>query len=245
MPWHRISSPHRISLHNGLGCAFIACCIFLIFVVLPVRFVSEAFNALGLSQLQGLIVFMAMLIWRKNSIPIYTSKRLVPQVRMPEMNRFFCSFSRCSIQAEHTGELVEQRIFVSIGGALIPLALSVYFALSLADWSLAWPWFLSVSAFLAVGSFATSTPWQGIGVRAHAVFVLFLTLLVAYFVREQQSAPQIVYMGTVCGILCGTGVAPLLFTKMRSRIDAPQFVIGGTGVFWSLFWACLVAGFLA
>ncbi|MBU1247774.1 MAG: DUF1614 domain-containing protein [Proteobacteria bacterium] len=229
----------------GLGILFLFGLLVFGLIFVPAHVAGESFERLGLTMLQGLVVLVCMLLWRGKSFIIHVSSRLVPQVAAQAMNAMLFRMQGMEPESEHTGELVHQRIAVSVGGAVVPLCLCAYFAFRLSTHTNAWAWTAGVVALVAVVCFAALKPWPGQGLRLPVFLSPAATAVAAMVLRGQPFAPQAAYIAAVAGTLIGAGLAPLVISRFRNRLDAPLLVIGGPGVFGGLFFATIAAGLFA
>ena len=143
--------------------------LFFLFVFLPVSMVAEAFSKLGLTPIQGVLMFIAILVGRMVNIPVYTSDRLVVvpglrsvQFSMDEAGR------PVRIEQEPSGEVRKQVFAVSVGGLVLPFFLSLTFLIRQhmvfqADG--VYPWIGFVLVMVAGGCYAMSKPDVQTGIR--------------------------------------------------------------------------------
>jgi len=76
---------YRIPPQHGLLALVVVGLIVYLLVSVPVGVMSESFERLGLSPLQGAAVLMAMLVFRTVSLPLWKSRRLVARPRPEDM----------------------------------------------------------------------------------------------------------------------------------------------------------------
>ncbi len=233
---------YRMPPGAGLGLLAVLALLVFALVFVPARMAGESFERLGLSPMLGLVVLFAMLLWRTSRLTIHTSPHLVAEPVAPPMPTLLSRMGDMAPQVEHTGELVRQRIALSVGGCLVPLAMCVLFALRLPAETEVWAWVAGAVLVVAVVCFASLKPWLGRGLRVPVFIPPAATLVACLVLQGKDFAPQAAYIAAVAGTLLGTGVAPLLLPRIRNRLDAPCIVIGGPGVFGGLFIASIVAG---
>ncbi len=235
---------YRIPPGAGLGLLVVLVLVVFALVFVPVRVAGESFERLGLSPILGLAVLFAMLIWRNFRLTIHISPRLVAEPVAQSVQTMFSYLGGMAPNLEHTGELVRQRIAVSVGGCIVPLALCVLFALRLPAETEVLAWTAGAVAVVAVVCFGSLKPCPGLGLRVPVFIPPAATLVACIVLQGQPFAPQAAYIAAVLGTLLGAGVVPLLLVRVRNRIDAPWIVIGGPGVFGGLFLASIAAGLL-
>ena len=129
-------------------------------------------------------------------------------------------------------------IAVNLGGALIPVAFSLYLAGSnrLAPASL-----LFATAIVAAICYFASRPVRGIGIGMPVFVAPLAAALTAVLLEPQNSAPLAYVCGTL-GVLIG---ADLLHLDDIRKIGVPVASIGGAGTFDGLFLTGIIAVLLA
>jgi uncharacterized membrane protein len=129
-------------------------------------------------------------------------------------------------------------IAVNLGGALIPVAFSLYLAGSnrLAPASL-----LLATAIVAAICYLASRPVRGIGIGMPIFVAPLAAALSAILLEPQNSAPLAYVCGTL-GVLIG---ADLLHMNDIRKIGVPVASIGGAGTFDGVFLTGIIAVLLA
>ena len=124
-------------------------------------------------------------------------------------------------------------IAVNIGGAVIPVLLSLYL---LAKHRI---WLRGLVATLGVAAvcYAIATPIQGVGI-AVPTFTPPLVSVIAALALSRAKAPPLAYVGGSLGTLIG---ADLLNLGRIETMGAPVASIGGAGTFDGIFMAGLIA----
>ena len=111
-------------------CSLVA--LFFLFIFLPVSLVTEAFSKLGLTPVQGILMFIAILLGRTVNLPVYTSDRLVMVARRRSVQFTMDETGRhVQIEQDPSNELKKQVIAVNFGGCIMPVLLSLTFLVSL------------------------------------------------------------------------------------------------------------------
>ena len=129
-------------------------------------------------------------------------------------------------------------IAVNLGGALIPVAFSLYLAGSnrLAPASL-----LLATAIVAATCYFASRPVRGIGIGMPVFVAPLAAALTAILLEPQNSAPLAYVCGTL-GVLIG---ADLMHIKDIRKVGVPVASIGGAGTFDGVFLTGIIAVLLA
>ena len=208
----------------------VGCFIFAVFILfLPILFVlgyfqivSIGFEKLGISPEVTVAILVLMLVGSAINIPV-TKRRLV-RVKRPI---FFGLFRKPSIEVSG--------IAINVGGALIPLGLSLYFLRQIPlEPVLIATGLMSIVAYL----FSRPVPRRGIAISAFIppLFAVVFALLLA----PEFAAPT-AFISGVLGILIG---ADLLKIGEVRRREAGLLSIGGAGVFDGIFLVGIMSALL-
>ena len=204
--------------------------IFAIFIFfLPILFllgyfhiVTIGFAKLGLSPEATIAILLMMLVGSAINIPL-TRKKLA-QV---ERSVFFGLFRKSSVEASG--------IAINVGGALIPLGLSLYFLRQIpVEPVLIATGLMSIAAYL----FSRPVPKRGITISA---FILPLFAVVFALLLAPEFAAPTAFVSGVLGILIG---ADLLKIGGMRRREAGLLSIGGAGVFDGIFLVGIISALL-
>jgi uncharacterized membrane protein len=124
-------------------------------------------------------------------------------------------------------------IAVNVGGAVIPILLSLYLL------TLHQIWMRGLVATLVVSAicYAIATPIAGIGI-AIPIFTPPLASVIAALVLSRAKAAPLAYVGGSLGTLLG---ADLFNLDKLANLGAPIASIGGAGTFDGIFMAGLIA----
>jgi uncharacterized membrane protein len=128
-------------------------------------------------------------------------------------------------------------IAVNVGGALIPVLLSIHLIMKKRLYGKS---LLAVAAVAAVVHYI-ATPVPGVGIVVPTLGPPFLTAGVALLI-SRQDAPPLAYIGGSLGTLIG---ADLLNLGRIQGLGAPVASIGGAGTFDGIFLTGIVAVLLA
>ncbi|MCH7604387.1 DUF1614 domain-containing protein [Patescibacteria group bacterium] len=206
--------------------------LFLLFLIaLPFVFilgffhiVSLSFERLGLSPEVAVAVLFLMLVGSLINLPL--GRRKLIEVEQPALFGLFQRKSR----------LVAQGLSINVGGAMIPIALAVYF-LSFVPLQPT----LVVTFLMVIISYRLARFVPGRGVVIPALFPAILSAIFA-FVAAPDFAGPVAFVAGVFGVLIG---ADLLNLPKIQRETAGIMSIGGAGVFDGIFFIAIVAALLA
>lgn len=190
-----------------------------------------AFDKLGLSPAQGMLLFLGSLAGSVVNIPVAEVRAQPPPAARPVAG----GWGLLRLRRPFTGRTV---IAVNLGGCVIPVLFSLHLlaGLELASWRVA----AAVGAVVAF-SHAVSRPVPGIGIVMPALAPPMAAALVALLLGEAQRAPLAYVAGTL-GVLIG---ADLLRLGDVRRLGTPLASIGGAGTFDGIFITGVVAALLA
>jgi uncharacterized membrane protein len=126
---------------------------------------------------------------------------------------------------------------VNIGGALIPVIMSIYL---LIRWQLWWEGLVATGIVAAV-CYWLSTPLPGLGIAIPTFAPAIATTIVALLLSRKSAAP-LAYIAGSLGTLIG---ADLLNLDKIAELNAPVASIGGAGTFDGIFLTGIVAVLIA
>lgn len=218
------SSPLRLLL-------FILALAFLISLA-QIGLISIAFDKLGLSPASAYLLLLCTLIGSLINLPLFSLKadgsaqpRIPPElVRWPLFKLL-----------PFTGKIT---VAVNVGGAVVPVAFSLYL---IAKNPLNPLQIATAVAVVAIIARTTSQPIPGIGITIPMLIAPIAAALIATVLDPQQRAP-LAYIGGTLGVLIG---ADLLRLKDIRKLGTPIASIGGAGTFDGVFVTGLIAVLLA
>jgi len=203
---------------------------FLIFLV-EIRVLAYAYRKIGVRPRYVFVVMLLSLIGSYINIPLYS----IPVLRLSpptEVSMFGRSYIVPPAFESHATVVA-----VNVGGALIPILVSLYlFARSTAR-------FRMIVGVLAVAAIvhrlATLVPGVGIAVPMviPPLAAAGISLLLAF-----RQAPPVAYVSGSIGTLLGADVLNL---GKIAELGAPIVSIGGAGTFDGVFLTGIIAGLLA
>jgi uncharacterized membrane protein len=213
----------------------IGCLIFAAFILfLPILFVlgyfqvvTLGFENLGLSSTTTLVIFLCILLGSAINIPIGKQK-----IFYVEKSRFFGLWKSPRIEA--------QGLAINLGGALIPICLSIYFLFTLLkDGYDMQPILIAILVMMILARFLSKVI-PGVGIKIPVLFPPVFSAILAMILAPEYAAVCAFVSGTL-GVLIG---ADLL--NLPRIMKSGGFVsIGGAGVFDGIFLVGIAAALLA
>ena len=225
--------------------------LFFLFVFLPVSVVSDAFSRLGMTPAQGVLMLLALLLGRGVNVPVYTSKRLV-MVHQPSSASFGFDDRGNPVMVEQGGgnELKPQVFALNVGGAILPLLLTITFLLQysgVGEGSLTQLLGLSglCTILVAAVSFAAVRSDPFTGLRLPFWVPVAATVVAVLLFAPEPLRPLVAWISGTLGAVLGGNVAPMLLPSSRNRMAVPLVAIGGAGIFGSVLLAGIIGAVLA
>jgi len=202
-----------------------------LWVLLEVGTLGYAYMRIGLSPRGAMLILLASLIGSYFNIPL--AELPEQQVLSGQLIDFFGMQYVVPIVSSWPGTVIA----VNVGGAVIPVAVSVYLYVRHRLW---------VQAPIAVVCVAALSHWlahpvAGLGI-AVPVFVPALVTAVVALILSRWDAPPLAYIAGSCGTLVG---ADLLNLDRLQGLGAPVASIGGAGTFDGIFLTGVLAVVIA
>jgi len=205
--------------------------LFFAFVLLPLGLMKYAYEQLGVSPKNAGLLLLGSLIGSYINIPIAVISR--KSVAAAQTVDFFGMRYQVP-QATDWGGTV---LAVNVGGAVIPVILSIYL---LIRWQL-WLEGALGTAAVAVVCYWLSSPVPGVGI-AVPLFVPAVAATLAALTLSRKHAAPLAYISGSLGALIG---ADLMNFDKLSELNAPIASIGGAGTFDGIFLTGIVAVLIA
>ena len=206
--------------------------IFLVLVALiEVGILRYAFMRLGIGPRVAMLLLFATLIGSYINIPI--TELPARQVLAGQSITYFGMRYTVPMIVEWPGTIVA----VNVGGALIPLGLSIYLLAKHAIWGRG----LIAIACVAAVCHILAYPVHGVGI-AVPIFVPPLAAAIIAIVISRDYAAPLAYAGGSLGTMVG---ADLLNLDKVQGLGAPVASIGGAGTFDGIFLTGILAVLLA
>lgn len=189
--------------------------------------IVSVFAKLGFSPAVGYALFWAALIGSTINIPVKKIRSDEPIVTQKEV-----SFYGIRYVIPVTEER-ETTIAINLGGAIIPVGISVYELSRLLAEGKIWLFFASIIAVVIVAAVCHhfAKPVKGVGI-AIPTFIPPLTATAAALILAFHSPAVVAYVGGTIGTLIG---ADLMNLDKISELGAPVASIGGAGTFDGIF----------
>ncbi|WP_174589790.1 DUF1614 domain-containing protein [Methanocella conradii] len=192
-------------------------------------------RALGLSPLEALLVYMAILLGSVVNIPIYEFKS--PGSARPPTVPYLGARYRLPVWQGH-----RTIVAVNLGGCIIPAALSVYFALNLPFMPL-----LLTTIIVALGVFYFARPIRSVGIMVPMFIPPLLAVgasLTSLYIDGSgfASLARMAFASGVFGTLIG---ADIMHLGSIRKVGSDFVSIGGAGTFDGILLTGVIATILA
>lgn len=202
-----------------------------LFAFIHVGIMTIAFEKIGFGPWQIFTFLLASLLGSHINIPVKRIKNKIANI--PSKVRSFGITYRI-----HASSFPGTVVTVNLGGALVPLFLSVYLMLK---WRIFFDPLIGIAIIAAI-TYLMARPVPGLGIALPMFIPPFLAALVAILISADDHAPVVAYISGTLGTLTG---ADLLHYKDIERINAPVVSIGGAGTFDGIFLTGIIAVLLA
>jgi len=200
-----------------------------LFLMIQIGLLGYAFEKIGIGPSQMFLFLLISLVGSRINIPI---------TRIPQ-EPFFAS-EIISVFGIHYRIPVARRretvLAVNVGGALMPIALSLYLLLGTGQVIAV----VIATAIVALGTFKLARPVRGLGIAVPGFFPAIIAALAALVLASQS--PPVAYIAGTMGTLIG---ADLLRLDNIRRLGSAMVSIGGAGTFDGIFLAGIIAVLLA
>ena len=200
-------------------------------ILLQIGILNRAYSALGLDPLVVTFVLFGSLIGSYVNIPL---------VRLPEervVSREVVELFGVPFLAPVTVDWPGVILAINVGGAVVPIMLSLYLLLRYELWAQG----AIAVAIVAYVVHQVATPVPGVGISVPTFAPPLLAAFVALVLSRRYAAP-IAYIGGCLGVLIG---ADLLNLGVLRSLGAPVASIGGAGTFDGVFLTGIIAVLLA
>uniref|UniRef100_A0A7C4TVU0 DUF1614 domain-containing protein n=1 Tax=Caldisericum exile TaxID=693075 RepID=A0A7C4TVU0_9BACT len=198
-----------------------------IFIFVFAGGIVEAFSRLGFNPVTGTFLFLLSLFGSLINIPLTTVTTSAPIVR-EKVVYFYGIPYRIPFLTEET-----TTISINIGGAIIPVCISIYEFMRLLYIGK-----LNVALTSILGIIVVSIiihlfakPVKGVGIAVPFFIPPIVTAIVA-LILSRQYAPAVAYISGTIGTLIG---ADLINLNKIGELGAPVVSIGGAGTFDGIF----------
>jgi uncharacterized membrane protein len=205
--------------------------LFILFLLLQLGLLRYAYLRIGLSPAAALLLLVGSLVGSYFNIPIAS----LPDERVLSGQEvdFFGMRYAVPVVVEWPGTVIA----VNVGGAVIPVIMSIYLLLRTRLWLQG----LVATAAVAVVCHVLAHPVRGVGI-AEPVFVPALASAIVAIILSRAYAAPLAYVGGSLGTLIGADLLNL--DKVRG-LGAPVASIGGAGTFDGIFLIGIIAVLIA
>ncbi len=216
-----------------LALPFFIILFFILILLWPVLFflyagsIVSVFARLGFSPTVGYSLFWAALIGSMINIPIKKIGSKEPIVTQKEVSFYGMRYVIPVAKEQQT------TIAINLGGAIIPVGISVYELIRLLAMGRIWLFFASIIAVVVVAAVCHrfAKPVKGVGI-AIPTFIPPLVAIAVALILAFYSPTVVAYVGGTIGTLIG---ADLMNLDKISKLGAPVASIGGAGTFDGIF----------
>jgi uncharacterized membrane protein len=215
-------SPEHVGLLGILLVVLIA--------MLEVGIIESAYQRLGMSHRAVTLLLLLSIFGSYINIPIAT----ISSAHVVVHHHHIYNLSYVpAMMSGRDGTLVA----INLGGAVIPVLLSIYLLMRLGG---AIPALIStVLVALVVHHFSRIIPGAGIAVPT---FIPGVTAAILAILLTREQRPAVAYVAGTIGCLIGADVLNL---PLIARLNAPVAAIGGAGTFDGIFVSGIIAVLLA
>ncbi|MEA2054394.1 MAG: DUF1614 domain-containing protein [Candidatus Thermoplasmatota archaeon] len=195
--------------------------LFMLFGLIFVGAISMAFQKLGFSPILAIFLLFAVLFGSFINVPVWKIKGM--------QERYTYDMSSFLPKQVKTISEGTTRVDINIGGAIIPLVVSIFLLSRLAV--KLYPHLMFATIFMAAICYKLARPVQRTGIAMPAFIPPVLASL-AGVILAPQNAAVVAFISGVVGVLVG---ADLMNIRKIGRIGAPAVSIGGAGTFDGIF----------
>jgi uncharacterized membrane protein len=213
--------------------SILAGALLLLILLIAVRVLRHAYMSLGISAQAATLLLLASLFGSYINIPVAQLPR--EQIVAAREFDYFGMRYLMPVEVEWPGTIVA----VNLGGAVIPVLLSLYLLAKRRAWIPG----IIVTAIMTLVCHYLARPVPGVGITIPIFVPPAAAAITALVVWRREAAP-LAYVGGSIGTLIG---ADLLNLDRVHGLGAPVVSIGGAGTFDGIFvtgvLAVLIAGF--
>jgi len=216
--------------HGSIFFVFFAILLTVIVIILFVGVTEVAFQRIGFTRLQVVLILIGTFLGSSVNIPIRRVKSLQRIVEMEEVQFFWIRYRIPHIAVEEVSTLVA----VNVGGAIIPTVVSFFLLRSHSEQL---PYALVGVALTAVVVHLVARKVPGLGITTPA-FVPPIAAALSAFLLAPNFPSVIAYVAGTLGTLIGADL-----TNLRDipSLGAPVASIGGAGTFDGVFLSGIIA----
>lgn len=217
---------HHGNLLTGIFALLLACILGVLFLGLG----EVAFERIGFSFFQFVLIMVGTLIGSAINIPVREVKSVEPLVEISEVRVFWMRYRIPRVRYRQ----VSTTVAANVGGAIIPVLVSAYILLSHPG---ALPYALVGTAVTALLVHLMARKVRGVGIVTPALLPPLTAALISYILVPGSPA-VVAYVSGSIGALIGADLTNL---RDITKLGAPIASIGGAGTFDGVFLTGLVA----
>jgi uncharacterized membrane protein len=207
----------------GKFSAFLALTLFFIFILIEIDVVTYAFERIGINHRYVFAILLLSFLGSSINIPI------AQLISHREVLHEITSYGWHILVPTRNNVVVE----VNVGGAVIPLLVSLYLLLKM---STPFRALFSVAIVAAISNYF-ATPVRELGITI-PTFIPPILAAGCAIIFNRREAPQIAYIAGSMGTLIGADLLNLpIVTQLGSRFVS----IGGAGTFDGIFFSSIIA----
>ncbi len=201
-------------------------------LILPL-ILTGAFKLLGFGVGPTILLFLATLFGSTINIPIQTVETTGDFKR----RNIRSIYDLMNPQGDLESGSNETTIAINLGGALIPIGISIFLILS--NLSLWWQYLVGIG-MITILSYKMARPVPGVGISLPLFIPPLMAALIAVVMPGNNTA--IAYVTGVLGVLLGGDILNL---KSLTEYGSQSLSIGGAGTFDGIFLTGIIAVLLA
>ncbi|MBV8452366.1 MAG: DUF1614 domain-containing protein [Deltaproteobacteria bacterium] len=200
--------------------------------MLEVGIIESAYQKLGMSHRAVTLLLLLSIFGSYINIPVATISAISPPLAAPHYHIYNLSYIAALLPGAD-----DTIIAVNLGGAVIPVLLSMYLLMRIGG--VAPAFIATVVVALLVHHFSRVVPGAGIAVPT---FIPGFAAAILAILLTRKRRPVVAYVAGTIGCLVGADVLNL---ALIARLNAPVASIGGAGTFDGVFVSGVIAVLLA
>jgi uncharacterized membrane protein len=214
------------------GLLLVAAALAAVFALIGIRAVSYAFGLTGISPDWAVAILAGSLLGSGLNVPLARLDSGTDHLGYRPVRMFGLVY----LVPAATRRRVT--VAVNVGGAVIPVAVSVYLVAHTGMWAYA----LVAAALVAIVVHLVARPVRGVGIMVPALVPALAATCAGLLLAPGHGAAVLAYAAGTVGTLVGADLSN--FRAVR-RMDAPLVSIGGAGTFDGVFLSGVLAVLLA
>ena len=218
------------SYHRSFLSTLLALLAGAIIVVLLVSLGDIAFERIGFNSVEYLLILWGTLLGSMINVPVAEEKSAEPRLAVQEVKVFGLYYRIPSVVYKQSVTVIA----VNVGGAVIPILVSIYLLVSHDTLLLA---SALGTVVVAVMVHLMARKVKGVGIVTPSLLPPIVAAVVSYLLAPGSPA-VVAYVSGTLGTLIGADLTNL---RGIGRLGAPMASIGGAGTFDGVFLTGLVA----